>query len=68
MKETSLAIAPRNLSNYESVQGNSLCFAISVCVDAGNGYLRSDLLRLVVVVAVVVLGGLDKRRARKSPI
>ena len=47
-----------------------LPLAISVCVDAGNGYLRSDLLRLVVfvVVAIVVLGGLDKRRARKSPI
>ena len=37
----------------------------SACVDSGNGYLRLDLLCLVVlVVVVVVLGGLDKRRAQ----
>ena len=35
----------------------------SACVDPGNGYLRLDLLCLVVLV-VVVLGGLDKRRAQ----
>ena len=35
----------------------------SACVDSGNGYLRLDLLCLVVLV-VVVLGGLDKRRAQ----
>ena len=36
----------------------------SACVDSGNGYLRLDLLCLVVVLVVAVLGGLDKRRAQ----